>query len=45
MAGLVRHWATLNDGLLTEEATLRRDVDKIVKAITAKPGTKTAKAN
>ncbi|MFT3841537.1 MAG: carboxymuconolactone decarboxylase family protein [Myxococcaceae bacterium] len=38
MGSLTRHWATLTDGLLVDEATFRKDVDKMVKALTMPKG-------
>lgn len=38
MAGLTRHWVTLLDGLQVDEATFRRDTDKMVKALSMPKG-------
>jgi AhpD family alkylhydroperoxidase len=38
MGGLTRHWATLTDGLQIDDATFRRDADKLVKALAMPKG-------
>jgi AhpD family alkylhydroperoxidase len=45
MASLVRDWATLIDGMQVDEATLKRDYDKIAKALAAKGSKSVAKAH
>jgi AhpD family alkylhydroperoxidase len=38
MGALTRHWATLVDGLQIDDATFRRDADKLVKALSMPKG-------
>jgi AhpD family alkylhydroperoxidase len=45
MGSLTRNWATLIDGMQIDEATLKRDFDRIAKAVTAKNGKSVAKAH
>jgi AhpD family alkylhydroperoxidase len=45
MASLVRNWATVIDGMQVDEATLKRDFDKIAKALAAKGSKPVAKAH
>jgi AhpD family alkylhydroperoxidase len=44
MGSLTRNWAALLDGMQVDEAALKRDYDKIAKALTAKNGKPVAKA-
>jgi AhpD family alkylhydroperoxidase len=45
MASLVRDWATLIDAMQVDEATLKRDYDKIAKALAAKGSKSVAKVH
>ncbi len=44
MGALVRHWATLLEGTQVDEATYKRDYDKLVKVLSMAKGTKSASA-
>jgi len=45
MGSLAREWATLIEGTQVDEATLKRDYDKIAKALSSKSGKSVAKAH